>query len=145
MALMALGAAAAHAQGGHPQPPPPPAGAKAAKCKGRPVPQLEDVTAKTGITFKHAADPAKTYIVESMSGGVIVFDYDRDGWPDIYFTNAPTVEMAIKSAIPTVIMAWGLVWSGFVELISAALSGPSRSLAIHRQDVVRCTASATFQ
>jgi len=34
--------------------------------------------------------------VESMSGGVIVFDYDRDGWPDIYFTNAPTVEQAIK-------------------------------------------------
>jgi hypothetical protein len=96
MALMALGAAAAHAQGGHPQPPPPPEGAKATKCKGRPVPQLEDVTAKTGITFKHAADPAKKYIVESMSGGVIVFDYDRDGWPDIYFTNAPTVEMAIK-------------------------------------------------
>jgi len=60
------------------------------------VPPLEDVTAKTGITLKHAADPAKKYIVESMSGGVIVFDYDRDGWPDIYFTNAPTVEMAIK-------------------------------------------------
>lgn len=93
---MALGATIANAQGGHPQPPPPPAGAKAAKCKGRPVPQLEDVTAKTGIIFKHAADPAKKYIVESMSGGVIVFDYDRDGWPDIYFTNAPTVEMAIK-------------------------------------------------
>jgi enediyne biosynthesis protein E4 len=73
------------------------------------VPPLENVTAKTGITFKHAlptgfslgkylcaTDPAKKYIVESMSGGVIVFDYDRDGWPDIYFTNAPTVEMAIK-------------------------------------------------
>lgn len=96
VALMAMGAAAANAQGGHPQPTPPPAGAKAAKCTDRPVPQLEDVTAKTGITFKHAADPAKKYIVESMSGGVIVFDYDRDGWPDIYFTNAPTVEMAIK-------------------------------------------------
>ena len=31
-----------------------------------------------------------------MSGGVIILDYDRDGWPDIYFTNAPTVEMALK-------------------------------------------------
>jgi hypothetical protein len=31
-----------------------------------------------------------------MSGGVLLIDYDRDGWPDIYFTNAPTVEMAIK-------------------------------------------------
>jgi enediyne biosynthesis protein E4 len=96
IALIVTAATAANAQGGHPQPPPPPAGAKATKCKARPVPQLEDVTAKTGITFKHAADPAKKYIVESMSGGVIVFDYDRDGWPDVYFTNAPTVEMAIK-------------------------------------------------
>jgi hypothetical protein len=31
-----------------------------------------------------------------MSGGVVLIDYDRDGWPDIYFTNAPTVEMAVK-------------------------------------------------
>src|SRR5260370_30277426 len=31
-----------------------------------------------------------------MSGGVILFNYDRDGWLYIYFTNAPTVEMAVK-------------------------------------------------
>ena len=30
-----------------------------------------------------------------MSGGVIVIDYDRDGWPDLYFPNAPTVDMAL--------------------------------------------------
>jgi hypothetical protein len=60
------------------------------------VPQFEDVTAKTGVTFQHTADPSKKYIVESMSGGVILFDYDRDGWLDVYFTNAPTVAMAVK-------------------------------------------------
>ena len=32
--------------------------------------------------------------MESMSGGVALVDYDRDGWPDIYFTNAQSVEMA---------------------------------------------------
>jgi enediyne biosynthesis protein E4 len=31
-----------------------------------------------------------------MSGGVILFAFDRDGWPDIYFTNAPTVAMAVE-------------------------------------------------
>ena len=85
----------ARAQGGHPAPPPPPGNAKAVKCSGA-VPQFEDVTGKTGITFQHASDPSKKYIVESMSGGVILFDYDRDGWLDIYFTNAPTVAMAIQ-------------------------------------------------
>lgn len=84
------------AQGAHAPPTPPPPGAKSTRCSGRPVPQLEDVTAKTGITFQHTSDPSKKYIVESMSGGVILFDYDRDGWLDIYFTNAPTVAMAIK-------------------------------------------------
>jgi hypothetical protein len=86
----------AEAQSGHPTAPPPPPDAKSSKCSGRPVPQLEDITSTTGITFKHTSDPAKKYIVESMSGGVILLDYDRDGWPDIYFTNAPTVEMAVK-------------------------------------------------
>jgi enediyne biosynthesis protein E4 len=86
----------AAAQSGHPIAPPPPSTAKATKCSGRPVPQLDDITAAAGITFRHTSDPSKRYIVESMSGGVILIDYDRDGWPDIYFTNAPTVEMAIK-------------------------------------------------
>ena len=84
------------AQGmGHPAPPPPPPGAKSPKCANRPIPQLEDITAKSGVTFSHASSEDKRYIFESMSGGVIIFDYDRDGWPDIYFTNAPTIKMAL--------------------------------------------------
>ena len=74
----------------------PPPGARTRVCKNRPIPQLIDVTKAAGIHFFHLAAPEKKYIVESMSGGVIVMDYDRDGWPDIYFTNAPTVEMALK-------------------------------------------------
>ena len=60
------------------------------------MPQLEDITAKAGIKFRHLSSPDKKYILESMSGGVLLVDYDRDGWPDIYFTNAPTVDMALK-------------------------------------------------
>ena len=63
--------------------------------RGRDVPQITDITASTKIRFKHLASPDKKYIVESMSGGVAIIDYDRDGWPDIYFTNAPDVDMQL--------------------------------------------------
>ncbi len=82
-------------QGGH-APPPPPKSAKNIVCEGRTIPQLEDVTQKAGIRFQHTYDPEKKYIVESMSGGVLLLDYDRDGWLDIYFTNAPSVAGALK-------------------------------------------------
>jgi enediyne biosynthesis protein E4 len=60
------------------------------------LPQLVDVTDSTGIKFDHLSSPAAKYIVESMSGGVALIDYDRDGWPDIYFTNAVSVDMALS-------------------------------------------------
>jgi hypothetical protein len=50
-----------------------------------------DVTKASGVTFKHTYSPDKKYILESMSGGVALFDYDNDGWQDIYFVNSPTV------------------------------------------------------
>ena len=65
-------------------------------CKGHPVPKLTDIYKSSGIKFVHTSAPEKKYIVESMSGGVVLIDYDRDGWLDVYFTNAPTVEMALK-------------------------------------------------
>jgi hypothetical protein len=60
-----------------------------------PLPQLADITDSTGIKFDHLSSPEQKYIVESMSGGVALIDYDRDGWPDIYFTNAQSVDMAL--------------------------------------------------
>ncbi|MFZ2023126.1 MAG: CRTAC1 family protein [Terracidiphilus sp.] len=94
--VLALASGRIDAQGmGHPTTPPPPPGVKSPKCVNRPIPQLEDVTAKSGITFSHTSSEDKRYIFESMSGGVIIFDYDRDGWPDIYFTNSPTIKMAL--------------------------------------------------
>jgi hypothetical protein len=58
--------------------------------------QLTDVTAKAGITFRHVASPDKKYIVESVSGGVALFDYDNDGLLDIFFVNSLTVDL-VKS------------------------------------------------
>ncbi len=76
-----------------------PPGAKSATCTNRRIPQLENVVAKTGIQFKHVDVPEKRYIVESMGGGVVLIDYDRDGWPDIYFTNNPSVDQQLKKQL----------------------------------------------
>ena len=61
----------------------------------RNYPELVDITSSTEIHFEHLSSPEQKFIVESMSGGVALIDYDRDGWPDIYFTNAQSVDMAI--------------------------------------------------
>ena len=61
---------------------------------------LTDITAQAGINFRHVASPEKKYIVESMSGGLALLDYDNDGWLDIYFVNSLTVEM-VKSGEKT--------------------------------------------
>ena len=76
----------------------PPGNAKAPGDKdvAQGYPELKDITSSTRIQFEHRSSPEQKYIVESMSGGVALIDYDGDGWLDIYFTNAQSVEMAIK-------------------------------------------------
>ena len=50
--------------------------------------RLEDVTDQTGITFVHTdGSSGKRYIVETVSAGLALFDYDDDGDVDIYFVN----------------------------------------------------------
>jgi hypothetical protein len=71
------------------------AGATVSGRQGAPsIPLFRDVTRESGVTFQHHADPEKKYIVESMSGGVALFDFDNDGRLDIYFVNSLTVETA---------------------------------------------------
>lgn len=55
--------------------------------------RFTDITREAGITFKHVYSPEKKYIVESTSGGVALFDYDNDGYLDIYLVNSLTVEL----------------------------------------------------
>jgi len=53
---------------------------------------FRDIARDSGITFQHHAAPEKKFIVESMSGGVAMFDYDNDGRPDLYFDVSLTVQ-----------------------------------------------------
>ncbi|HEY0170231.1 MAG TPA: CRTAC1 family protein, partial [Pyrinomonadaceae bacterium] len=49
---------------------------------------FEDVAARLGVGFRHAASPtSQKYLPETMGAGVALFDYDADGRLDIFFTN----------------------------------------------------------
>jgi hypothetical protein len=47
-----------------------------------------NIAAQAGINFKHenGASPQK-FMPETMGAGALIFDYDNDGWPDIFLVN----------------------------------------------------------
>ena len=57
-----------------------------------PLPQFEDVARQAGLTTPHISAPEKRYVVESISGGIGLFDCDNDGRLDIVMVNGSTVE-----------------------------------------------------
>ncbi len=50
---------------------------------------FEDFAARAGIRVLNANGgvESKRYILEATGSGVAIFDYDNDGWPDIYMVN----------------------------------------------------------
>lgn len=62
---------------------------------------LVDVTTETGITFTHTdGSSGQRYIVESVSAGLALFDYDRDGDVDIYFLNGAPLKGTTLATVP---------------------------------------------
>ncbi len=57
-----------------------------------PVPTFKDVAAELGLTVQHVSTGEKRFILESMSGGVGLFDCDGDGRQDIVIVNGSTVD-----------------------------------------------------
>lgn len=62
--------------------------------------KLTDVTKRAGINFIHShGGSGRRYMVETFAGGCAFFDYDRDGWQDIFLVQgAPLPDF--KSAKP---------------------------------------------
>jgi len=62
--------------------------------------QFEELAQAAGLRFRYdnGYDPAlgTTRMLESMGGGVAVLDFDRDGWPDVYLTQAGPWEGAAR-------------------------------------------------
>ncbi len=45
--------------------------------------------------------PQKSFLVETMGGGICVLDYDGDSWPDLFFSNGTTREHWNKGSGPS--------------------------------------------
>lgn len=54
--------------------------------------QFTDITKAAGIVFVRPSAREKRYVVESISAGVALLDFNNDGLLDIYLVNALTVE-----------------------------------------------------
>ena len=63
----------------------------------RDIAMLAGVTAKTVI----GGESTKKFILETTGGGVALFDYDNDGWLDIFLVNGSRLEGFSKGQEPT--------------------------------------------
>jgi hypothetical protein len=61
--------------------------------------RFRNVASSAGVDFVLENNPtAEKHLIETMPGGIAVFDYDGDGLPDIFFTNGASVPSLEKSA-----------------------------------------------
>ncbi len=63
-----------------------------------------DVTAKAGLSQARNVSGSpdnKQFLLEEMGGGVAFFDYDHDGWLDIFLVNGTSFDPAIRESRPT--------------------------------------------
>lgn len=59
---------------------------------------FQDVADQAGVRFTLQNHPtAQKRMIETMAGGLAVFDYNGDGRPDIYFTNGAAIPSLAKS------------------------------------------------
>jgi len=71
--------------------------AKSTKTNGKIKPNsvhFEDIARQAGVSAVNVfgGDTHKEFIIETTGNGSIVFDYDNDGWPDIFLPNGSRVE-----------------------------------------------------
>jgi hypothetical protein len=69
---------------------------------GSPTPppvRFREVAAQSGIAFTLENSPTdRKHLIETMPGGIAIFDYDGDGRPDLYFTNGAAIPSLEKSS-----------------------------------------------
>src|SRR5467141_2503870 len=63
-------------------------------ANAKPVVHFTDAAQKAGLTAAvvFGGENTKKYIIETTGTGVAIFDYDNDGWPDIFIVNGTKLE-----------------------------------------------------
>src|SRR5207248_2693876 len=81
-------------------------GESAASQSSLPAPpkiNFVDIAARAGLVAKTVAgnEKIKRYIIKTTGSGVAFFDYDNDGWPDVFLVNGSTLAGFPKGQEPT--------------------------------------------
>jgi len=69
----------------------------------KPLANFTDIARKAGLTMQNVFGgvDTKKFIIETTGTGVAIFDYDNDGWPDIFLVNGSTLEGFPPGKAPT--------------------------------------------
>jgi hypothetical protein len=72
-------------------------------ANAKPIVHFTDVAQKAGLTAPviFGGENTKKYIIETTGTGVAIFDYDNDGWPDIFVVNGTKLEGLASGKAPT--------------------------------------------
>src|SRR6266481_5190071 len=69
----------------------------------KPLAYFIDIAKEAGLTMMDVFGgvDTKKYIIETTGTGVAIFDYDNDGWPDVFIVNGTTLEGFPAGKAPT--------------------------------------------
>jgi len=73
------------------------------KSNPKPLAHFTDIAKKAGLTDSvvFGGVDTKKYILETTGTGVAIFDYDNDGWPDIFIVNGSSLNAPLHGKAPT--------------------------------------------
>jgi hypothetical protein len=73
------------------------------KSNPKPLAHFTDIAKKAGLTTPvvFGGVDTKKYIIETTGTGVAIFDYDNDGWPDIFIVNGTSLDAPASGKLPT--------------------------------------------
>ena len=84
-------------------------------------PLFEEVSSKLGLSFEYfTGQTGNKYLIETLGGGVAAFDYDGDGWPDLYFPQGSRFPPDSQDLTHRDLLARNARGEAFVDVTEAA-------------------------